>query len=61
MWTAIGVTLLIFAILYSGIFALKRSADKFKIPKDIKPQPYSEDELDDELQPPKQSVEKNND
>lgn len=45
MWQAIGVTLLIFAILYSGIWMLKKSANKFKIPKNVKAQPY-EDEHD---------------
>ncbi|NVK21094.1 MAG: hypothetical protein HWD86_01120 [Kangiellaceae bacterium] len=44
MWTAIWVTFLIFVFLYSGIYVLKRSADKFKIPDNVKAQPYTDDE-----------------
>ena len=40
MWTAIWVTFLIFVFLYSGIYVLKRSADKFKVPPGVKSQPY---------------------
>lgn len=46
MWTAIWVTFLIFAFLASGILLLKRSADKFKAPPNIKSQPYSNDDDD---------------
>ncbi len=46
MWEAIGVTVLIFALLYSGIWALKRSANKFKVPKNVKSKPYTEDDND---------------
>ncbi|WP_251359426.1 hypothetical protein [Kangiella sp. TOML190] len=46
MWMAFGVTSLIFAILFSGIWVLKQSANKFKIPKGVKSQPYDEDEED---------------
>ncbi len=46
MWMAIGVTFLIFAVLYSGIYMLKRSADKFKIPDNVKAQPYNNDDYD---------------
>ncbi len=46
MWMAIGVTLLIFAILFSGLWVLKQSANKFKVPKGVKPQPYEEDDED---------------
>lgn len=46
MLKAIIVTLLIFGFLYSGIAVLKRSANKFKVPKDVKPQPYSDDDDD---------------
>ncbi|WP_255473455.1 hypothetical protein [Kangiella sp. HZ709] len=44
MWQAIGVTFIIFAILFSGIWALKKSANKFKVPKGVKPQPYDNDD-----------------
>lgn len=46
MWKAIIVTLIIFSILYAGIYVLKQSANKFKVPKDVKPQPYANDNED---------------
>lgn len=42
IWKAIGVTFLVFAIIFSGIWTLKKTANKFKVPKDVKPQPYSD-------------------
>lgn len=44
MFKAIIVTFIIFAILFSGIIALKRSANHWKVPKGVKPQPYDDDE-----------------
>lgn len=44
IWKAIGVTFIVFAIIFSGIWGLKKSADKFKVPKGVKPQPYSDEE-----------------
>ncbi|ACV27336.1 hypothetical protein [Kangiella koreensis] len=43
MLKAIIVTFIIFAILFSGIIALKRSADHWKVPKGVKPKPYDDD------------------
>ena len=50
MLKAIIVTFIIFAILFSGIIALKRSANHWKVPKGVKPQPYDEDESDNHTQ-----------
>ncbi len=43
MLKALAVTFIIFAILFSGIIALKRSASHWKVPKGVKPQPYDND------------------
>lgn len=43
MLKALAVTFIIFAILFSGIIALKRSANHWKVPKGVKPQPYDND------------------
>lgn len=48
MWDAIWVTLLIFGFLLSGIMLLKRSANSFKLPPNIKAQPYQDDDDDDD-------------
>ena len=48
MLKAIIVTFIIFAILFSGIIALKRSADHWKVPKGVKPKPYDKDNEDEE-------------
>jgi len=47
MLKAFIVTFIIFAILFSGIIALKRSANHWKIPKGVKAKPYK-DKDDDE-------------
>lgn len=44
MLKAIAVTFIIFAILFAGIIALKRSANLWKIPKGVKAQPYDDEE-----------------
>ena len=48
MFKAIVVTFIIFAILFSGIIALKRSANHWKVPKGVKPQPYENDDKTNE-------------
>lgn len=48
MLKAIAVTFIIFAILFSGIIALKRSANHWKVPKGVKPQPYDNEKQSDE-------------
>lgn len=48
MFKAIVVTFIIFAILFSGIIALKRSANHWKVPKGVKPQPYENDDKKNE-------------
>lgn len=48
MLKALAVTFIIFAILFSGIIALKRSANHWKVPKGVKPQPYENDDKKNE-------------
>ena len=48
MLKAIAVTFIIFAILFSGIITLKRSANHWRVPKGVKPQPYDNEKQGDE-------------
>lgn len=59
MLKAIAVTFIIFAILFSGIIALKRSANHWKVPKGIKPQPYDTDHKENDRQKSEQQNNEN--